>query len=437
MELIMLGLSHESAGVAVREQVTFAGESLAAGLAALMELPEILEGAILSTCNRTEIYAVVTDPAAGRKALRGWMSEFKGLSAEVLSAYFFWLDQVPAIAHLFRVTAGLESQILGEGQICHQVKEAHAAARDHRAIGAILDGLFRAALAAGKRSRSETDIARGAVSVSSAAIELAKERLGGLEDRTLLVLGTGKMGELAAKQLRTEGLKKAFFASRTFEHAERLAAEAQGTAIPFVNVAAVLVEVDLVFCCTGAPHHVLSAADLAPLLARREGRPLVMIDVSVPRNLDPALATLPDVTVCDLDDLRAIAARHRAARASVVREVESILSTEVAAFQQWLRTYALSPTITSWRSKVHATRAAELDRFWQRHAAKFTPDQRQLIDALAQSLLNKVMHGPLARLKEMSGLQQQSHASSLMTLFDLQVDTIEERYRRRPADYSA
>jgi glutamyl-tRNA reductase len=427
----MLGLSHASAPVEVRERVAFSGQGLAMGLSMMVSRPAILEGAILSTCNRTELYAVVSSPAEGREALKAFILEERDLPAEVFEEFFYFLEGEAAIRHLFRVSGGLESQILGEGQILSQVKDAQAAAQLHRTMGAVLDSLFRFAVTAGKRVRTETEISRGAVSVSSAAIELAKESLGGFDGKTIMILGTGKMGELAAKQLPSYNLDKIYVANRTLESAEQLAERIGGEAVPFHAMQDALEAIDMLVCSTGAPHYVLTPSEMKSVIANRDGKPLLIVDVSVPRNIDPALGDLPGITVYDVDDLQSVASKNRSERQAVAMEAEAILVAEISSYQTWLKNFRMTPTISSFRNKAHDLREQELGRFWDKHAHTFSPEQRQLVESMTQAMMNKFLHQPLTSLKGMNSLQQHHHASALQTLFDLNVEDFQEHYLRR------
>ncbi|HEY9856175.1 MAG TPA: glutamyl-tRNA reductase [Stenomitos sp.] len=431
MPILLLGLDHH-APVEVRERAAFLAAEREADLLALLERPGVVEAVILSTCNRTELYAVCSDPGA-HATLQGFLMERKGLTEREVEHHVTPMFQEEAAAHLFRVAAGLESQILGEGQILAQVKEALASAQACHASGAILDALFRRALTAGKRARTETDIARGAVSVAGAAVELARSLLGSLQGRAILLLGTGKIGEVAARQLASSGLSAIYLANRSLESASRLAELVKGEAVAYHDLGAVLGRVDVLLCCTGAPHHVLSAADLAPVVARRAGRPLLLIDLSVPRNLDPAIARLEGCRLCDLDDLRGLAERHRSERSLFVPMVEGILAQELAAFFTWQQGHQVAPTIAAWRSKLAMLQEQELDRFWLRHGGRFTAEQRRLVDEAIQALFDKLAHGPLSRLKELDGTRQQQLAEALVTLFDLNVEDVEPHQRRRLA----
>jgi glutamyl-tRNA reductase len=431
MQIVMLGMGHATAPVPVRERTTFAGASLAMGLSRLVAQDGVYEGVILSTCNRTEIYAVVEDGATGHAAIAHFLRTEKALEPETIAEYFQFLEGDAAVRHLFRVASGLESQILGESQILKQVKDAHAAAQLHRTTGTIIDALFRHALMAGKRARTETEISFGAVSTSSAAIELAKEKLGSLEGHTALILGTGKMGELAARHLNALGISRLLVANRTMESAERLAEQLAGTAVPFTSLHEVLEGVDLIFCATGAPHHVLGAADLEGAIARRPQRPMLVIDLSMPRNVAPEVAQLPGVLLYDIDGLETIAERNRTERAEAAEQVAALVEDEMRGFAAWGKNFQMGSTIASLKSKYNAIRDDELARFLGKHGQAFGPEQTALLEQLVNGLTNTLLHGPVSQLREMTAHEQAQHAHALAELGELKVEDTSERYQRR------
>lgn len=425
MFIHMLGLSHRTAPVEVRERFAVPAHGLREALVELVADPAVLEGVILSTCNRTELYALTAEAAP--EPLR----RFAASRGVVEGAGLIARREGEAVLHLMRVAAGLESQLLGEHQILSQIKEALAVAQQQRTSGAILDALFRFALSAGKRARSETGIARGAVSIAAAAIRLARERLGSLKGRSILILGSGKTGELAVKHLAGEGLGRIYVSNRTPEAARSLADLAGGEVVSLFALDEVLPRVDVLLCCTGAPHHVLSAADLEGMHARRGGRELLLLDLSMPRNLDPAIGALPGMRLWDLDGLEAIARTERQERRGEVGAVEALLEAERAAYMAWLRYFQMSPAIASLRAKAHRIRGHELERFLGKHAEGFTEEQRGLIEELSQAIVNKLLHGPLSRLRGMAPSQQRLHVGTLQELFELPVEDFAAHYRRR------
>ena len=269
------------------------------------------------------------------------------------------------------------------------------------------------------------------MSTSSSAIELARETLGSLEGRTALIMGTGKMGELAARHLNAQGVSRMLVTNRTLESAQQLADQLGGEAVPFTALHEMLHQVDMVFCCTGAPHHVLGAADLVPVMARRPEAPMLIVDLSVPRNVAPESADVPGVRLYDIDGLEGIASRNRDERSESARQVALLVEDEIAAFEDWVKNFQMGSTIASLKSKFNALREAELERFLGKHGAQFSPEQLALLEQLTQGLTNKLLHGPVSQLRDMSAMQQQQHAHTLVELFGLQVEDASERYQRR------
>ncbi|MBI6546431.1 MAG: glutamyl-tRNA reductase [Cyanobacteria bacterium NC_groundwater_1444_Ag_S-0.65um_54_12] len=418
MQIVQIGVSHQVAPLALRERVTFSSTEIAEALAKLAEDPRLAEVAMLSTCNRTELFAVTAGAARAREALRELLGEAKSLTKEELQC-FDWRVGQSAITHLFRVAAGVESQIIGEGQILGQVRQAASLARQAGVLGPVLDSLFRHAVSAGKRVRSESGISQGAVSIGSAAVELASSELGGLAGKTILLIGAGKIAEAALRHVADQGCKRIIVANRTAEAAIELATAIGGEAISFCGVESALREVDVAFCCTGAPHYVLSRCDLAPIVVQQPERLLLLIDVSVPRNIDPDVRALTGIKLFDIDDLSTIAERHRARRVGLLGKVEEILAQELAHFDTYLRSYAAAPTITSLRQKIEVLRAVEFQRFRDRMGNAFSEEQLVAIEALTRSLANKFLHEPTIGLKNTSGASYDLCATAIRELFNL------------------
>lgn len=419
MQIVLFGLSHDIADVSLRERAALTSRDAVEALSDILAQHEdIAEIAVLSTCNRTEFYAATEHPAQAREALAGFMAQRCGLPRETTDATCMWHVGDEAVGHLFRVAAGLKSQILGEGQILGQVRDAAKIAREAGALGPLLEALFRNAVSAGKRARSETAISQGSVSVGSAAVELAKDALGGLQGRTALLVGVGKIGELALKHLAAQGVTRIIVANRTLESAAELAQVVGGEAIPFFALKDAMAESDVVMVCTGAPHYILVGADFEPVASARGGRPLVMVDVSVPRNIDPEIGKLPGVSLFDIDDMKAVAERNRDERAFVVPVVENIIAEEMANWGAFLRSYQAAPFITGLRQKVEALRAQEFEAFARDMAASLTPEQLAAVERLTQTLTAKFLHEPTVRLRA-KGDQQSPHAAAICDLFGL------------------
>ncbi|MEB3205512.1 MAG: glutamyl-tRNA reductase [Candidatus Sericytochromatia bacterium] len=419
MPLLLIGLSHDTTPVALRERLAFSGPDAATALATWHEEGVAAELALISTCNRTEVYAVGDDADALEETLVAALARSRDLPEAQVRGLCRVRRGDEAVLHLVRVASGLESQILGEGQILGQVREASMTARRMGTLGPVLDALFRTAIQAGRRVRSETAIAQGAVSVGAAAVELARDHLGGYRDRTVLVIGTGKIGELALRQLSSEQPARILIANRTPESARALAEPFGAEAVPFPALAGALQVADVVLCCTGAPHHVLYRADLAPIMAARGGRPLLLLDVSVPRNLDPEMATLPGVALFDIDALTSLTERNRADRATWLPAAETIVLDAAQRFHASVQVQKVGPTIAGLRDKYESVRHAELTRFLERHGATLAPDQVSAVAELTRVIGTKFLHEPTVGLRHHAEAGAEDHARVIQELFGL------------------
>lgn len=419
MPLLLIGLSHDTTPVALRERLAFSGPETALALATWHEDGVATEIALLSTCNRTEVYALGPDADGLESALIAALARSRDLPEGQVRDLCRVRRDEEAVLHLVRVASGLESQILGEGQILGQVREASMTARRMGTLGPVLDALFRTAIQAGRRVRSETAIAQGAVSVGAAAVELAREHLGGYRNRTVLVIGTGKIGELALRQLSAEQPARILIANRTPESAQALAGPFGAEAIPFPALSEALREADVVLCCTGAPHHVLYRADLAPIMEARAGRPLLMLDVSVPRNLDPELATLPGVALFDIDALTSLTERNRADRATWLPAAETMVLEAAQRFHASVQVQKVGPTIAGLRDKFESVRHGELTRFLERHGATLSADQVSAVAELTRVIGTKFLHEPTVGLRHHAEAGAEDHARVIQELFGL------------------
>lgn len=414
MVILALGVHYKSAPVAVRERVAFAPDDLPTALAALREY--VAEGAILSTCNRTEIYALVGHVHSGGKNLRRFLSESRGVPAADLEPYLRWYCQEEAVRHLFRVAAGLDSMVLGEPQILGQVREAWTLARQAGSLGPVLENLFREAVVVGKRARRETGISRHAVSVSSAAVILARQVVGDLTGCTVAVIGVGKMGEQAAELLVENGARRLLVLNRTAARAQDLADRLGGQALPLDRLAEALVQADVVITSTGAPTPIVTAALVESLLARRAGRPLCLIDIAVPRDVEPAVGRLPRVRLYNIDDLQAVCTANLGERAREADRVEALVAEHVERFRLWWQAREVVPTIAALRQRAEEIRQAELARALAR-LGHLSERDRQVVSALSVAIVNKLLHRPITRLKEVA--DSRSYSRALRDLFGL------------------
>jgi glutamyl-tRNA reductase len=400
MLVMALGLSYKTAPLALMERMVFPPEALPSALAALRE--HSAHGIILSTCNRVEIYALVGHQESGRRALLRFLADYHGLTPRELSAYTYVCTQDDAVAHLFRVVAGLDSMMLGETQILGQVRAAYAAASRYGSPGPVLARLFHNAIEVGKRAHRETRICQSAGSLSAAAVGLARERLGDLAGRTALVVGAGETGRLTARTLRASGAGALLVANRTLEQAQVVARAVNAEAFALDAIEPALGRADVVISSTGARSYVVDAGAVRAAMAVRPARPLYCIDVAVPRDVDPAVADVPNVHLYNLDDLQFVCGAEADTRAPDVRQVERIVAEEGERFFRWWDQREVVPTITALRARADAIREAELAKAYAR-LGDLSERDRETIDALTAAIVNKLLHQPIVRLKERSG----------------------------------
>jgi glutamyl-tRNA reductase len=392
VKIALAGVSHHTASIELRERVAIdpdAAASLARELARNGDDP--VEAVVLSTCNRTELYVASTDQAAGEiadSALRA----LAGGDADALAPVAYRLSDESAALHLFRVAAGLDSLVPGEGEILGQVRDAY----ERGAPGPLLDRTFRMALHAGRRARLETAIGESPSSVPAAAAALAQQVFEGLEEKRVLLVGAGRTSELTARNLRSRGATVTAVANRTFEHAERLAQELGASALPLDDVEQALAEADIVVSSTSAPGFVLTAEQLVPALRARRGRPVLFVDLAVPRDVDPALASVDGCFVYDVDDLEAVVSASLEGRRAEAVHAERIVAAEADRFRAWQASLAVVPAITSLRALAEEIRSSELARV----QAKLPESERAVVDTVTAQIVNKLLHLPTIRMKE-------------------------------------
>lgn len=433
MQLFLLGLNHKTAPVEVREQLALPPSRLPLALRALREQAGAREAAILTTCNRAEIYAVGEADAAPR--LEQFLGEFHHLPVPGLRHHLYLKGEGDSARHLFRVASGIDSLVLGESQILGQVKGALEAARTHGAMGGVLDELFRRAISCGKRARSETAIGRGALSVGSAAVELARQIFGPLQGHTVLILGAGKISELTAQHLVASGARRILVANRTHQRARELAESfndlnaggataPQGAPENGVMARAIiwdefpqhLAEADIVIASTGAPGFVLSAEQAALAMKRRQ-RPLLLIDIAVPRDIDPLAHQLNNVFLYDIDDLQGVVRLNAAQRAGELSSVESIIEDEVAAWNGWYRGLGTQPLMAALARRAEDIRDREVETALSQ-MPDLSPREQDIVRALGRSISGKLMHAPLRHLRQ-AGASGSSDVAALRRAFAL------------------
>jgi glutamyl-tRNA reductase len=392
MALIVIGASHRTAPVEVREKFVFGPSDIPPSLAHLRSSADVRESVLLSTCNRTELYLVEgeDDPVPAVTAMLQ-----ARLGSDPTSHLYIRRDR-EAAAHLFRVAAGIDSMILGEAQIQGQVRDAWEISRSES--GAMLNRLFQSALQVGSRVRTETTIGRGAASVSSASVQLARQIFGSLNGRRAMVLGAGETAELALECLAAEGVRTAMVANRTFDRADALARRYGATAVNYDECWRKLHEVDLLICSTAAPHPVVTAAHVRPTLGQRGDHPLCILDIALPRDVEPAVGGLDNVFLYDLDDLRAVVASSLDRRRADLPTAEQVIGSEAEKYWEWVAGLAVVPVLTAFRSEMDRLRERELEHALRRMPA-MDPEQREAVERFSRALMNKFLHEPSVRLR--------------------------------------
>jgi glutamyl-tRNA reductase len=403
MPLAVVGVSHRTAPIELRERFAFGRAELPGALISLSEYTGA-ETVVLSTCNRTEVYMAGPD---GADLARAVLADRVGMAPEAAAPHLYVHRDRVAAEHLFRVSSGLDSMILGEPQIQGQVREAYAMARETAGasgpvVGPALNRLFQTALGVGGKVRSETGLGIGAASVSSAAVDLAKKIFGSLKGRRALVLGAGEMSETTLECLRGEGVRTAIVANRTWERARELAERWGGEAVRWEQFGSALAGVDIVICSTAAPHPVLTRERLRQALPNGAARPLCIIDIALPRDVEPAVGEEPNVFLYDIDDLQAIVSGNLDRRRAELPAAEQIVGAGVEDFWTWYSSLAVVPTIRALRDHGERVRQAEVERAL-RSLQHLSADDQQAIDALTRALLNKLLHSPTVRLRQAAG----------------------------------
>lgn len=418
MSVVVLGLSYKSAPLGLLERTTVDEVGLPKALHVLSDSEDLSEVVLLSTCLRTEVYAVADQFHHGVGGVRRTLAELSGVAVDELGEHLYCYYGDSAVSHLFAVAAGLESAVLGEGEVLGQVRRAWERAERERAAGPVLRALFRHAVEVGKRARSETAIGTGITSLSHAAVALAGQRLSGLAGRRALVLGAGAMGGQMAAGLAVAGAEVQVV-SRTWSRARAVAARAGATAVSPHGLPEALAQADVALTSTGATSVVLEEADLAPVMASRSGRPLLVVDVAVPRDVDPGVGRLGGVTLLDMDDLRAFAEAGLAGRRKEAGRVRVIVAEEVARYQGVSAARAVAPLVTALRDRAESIRRAELHR-WRARLEGLDPAQAEAVEAATRAVVAKLLHEPTVRLKRDAGSARGERLSeAARTLFDL------------------
>jgi glutamyl-tRNA reductase len=407
MKLLITGVSHKTAPVEIREGLAFREDALPAALADLTARAGVAEAVILSTCNRVEIAVAAEDGCDPERIVDDFLAERKPLAAGI-EQYLYRHRDREAVHHLFRVAASLDSMVVGEPQILGQLKAAYASAKKCGAVSGSLETLISRAFGVAKRVRSETGIGQMAVSVSYAAVELARKIFGSLERRTILIVGAGKMSELAARHLRRSGASEVFVANRTHERALEMARLFQGTAVEYTQLAATLPKADIVIASSGAPHYILLKADMQHAIAVRRNRPMFLIDIAVPRNIEPAVNEIDNVFLYDIDDLQEVVNANVRERMKEAGRAEAIVAEEVERTLARLKTAEVTPTIVGLQEQLEQIRMGELEKIRRRYGP-FTEKEEEALEALTRGIVNKIAHGPISELRHHAALPDGAH----------------------------
>ncbi len=420
-ELLAIGVSHKTAPVEVRERLALPDKRSAEFLRDLRGAADVHEAVAISTCNRTEIYLVVGDPVEAESVVLSMLARQAGIRPTGLASAIYSHRNCDAARHLYRVTAGLDSMIVGEAEVQGQVKRAYDGALAKETAGPLTNHLFKAALATGKRVRTETGIAERQLSLAGVAVGLAREQLGELAGRRVLLVGTGETGELTARALAGSGVNTVFVANRRRDRAIGLARKFGGETVPFDELPRELETADIVVTATSSPHLLLEAQELAEVMEHRRHRPLLLVDLAVPRDVDASAAGIPGVSLYDIDDLQAVIARNRRVRQAEARKAEGIVEEEIQHFATWLGGLEVLPTLAALRAR--STEIAE--QVVRENAGKWeSASDRDLerIDALARAVVNRLMHEPTVRMKELRDDRVHARMQLVRELFALADD---------------
>ncbi len=422
MNIVVVGLSHKTAPVEVREKLSIPEPQLENAIADLVSYPHIAEAAILSTCNRLEIYIVTPETEQGLREVTQFLCEHSNLPLHSLRQHLFMLLHSDAVMHLMRVAAGLDSLVLGEGQILAQVKNTHNLGQKYNGIKLILNRLFKEAIEAGKRVRTKTSIGTGAVSISSAAVELAQIKVQNLAASRVTIIGAGKMSRLLVKHLVAKGAYQIAILNRSRPRAEELASEfkqAELLIYPISEMMSVLAMSDLVFTSTAATEPLIDRAKLE--VALEPNRPLMLFDISVPRNVHGDVNELDNVQAFNVDDLKAVVAQNHESRRKMAMEAEKLLDEHVEAFDIWWRSLETVSTISCLRNKVEAIREQELEKALSRLGSEFAEKHQEVIEALTRGIVNKILHDPMVQLRSQQDIEARKRCmQALQMLFNLE-----------------
>ncbi|MEK6599321.1 MAG: glutamyl-tRNA reductase [Deltaproteobacteria bacterium] len=426
MNLIVVGLSHKTAPVEIRERLSFPAQTIGEPLNRLCTAYEINEGVIISTCNRVEVFAVTRDIEKGLWQVKKFLSEYHNIPLEGLDKHLYAYTSEDAVRHIFRVSSGIDSMIIGEPQILGQVKDAYGYALQHKTAGVIMNKLFHKAFSVAKRIRTETKIGSSAVSVSYAAVELAKKIFGTLEGKTAMLIGAGEMAELAARHLLSSGVQEIIVANRTYEKAIEMAKGFNGTPIMFREFTHYLKKVDIVIASTAAPKFIIHPEQIEEVIKERKNRSMFFIDISVPRNIDPLINNIDNIYLYNVDDLQGVVEANLKERAKEAKEAEAIINEELGNFHRWVKSLDVVPTIVALKKKFEEIRKGEMEKALS-GMNNLQEKDKETIDAMTKAIINKVVHDPVTHLKkEANKVEGDFYIEAARKLFDLDAEADKE-----------
>lgn len=420
MHILAAGINHKTAPVEIREKLSFLPAELSKAMQELKDKKSILENIVVSTCNRTEIYAVVDQLHTGRYYIKKFLADWFHLEKEEIAPYFRFYENEGAVEHLFRVTCGLDSMIIGETQILGQVRTSFKTAQEVKSIGTVFNFLFKQAVTLAKKSHAETDIGANAVSIGYAAVELARKIFGGLSSKHVVILGAGKMGELAVKNLHGQGIGKVTVINRTISKAKELASRFSGEAISLESIDQALINADILISSTGSNSYVINKDVMEKVNQKRKGKPLFIVDIAVPRDLDPAIAELDSVFLYDIDDLEGIVAENLKERQTAAEQVELFIEEAILEFNTWLNTLGVVPVISALRDKA-LTIQADTMKSLERKLPHLTERERRLLSKHTKSIINQMLRDPILKAKELAGdPDSEKHLQLFKEIFNIE-----------------
>ncbi|ALS74318.1 glutamyl-tRNA reductase [Planococcus rifietoensis] len=430
MHTLVVGVNYRSAPVSIREKLSFIESELPQAMQALQQQKSILENVIVSTCNRTEIYAVVDQLHTGRFYVKQFLASYFDIPMEQFSQYLFLHEQDEAIDHLFRVTAGIDSMVLGETQILGQVKSSFLAGQEIGTTGTVFNQLFKQAVTLAKRAHSETAIGENAVSVSYAAVELGKKIFGSLKNKHVVILGAGKMGELAIKNLQGSGADRITVINRTFEKAEVLADKFGGMAKPLNQLQCALLEADILISSTGSTDFVIDLELMQFVEKLRKGKPLFMVDIAVPRDMDPRIGDLQNVFLYDIDDMQGIVEANLAERERAAKQIAGMIEQEAEQFNDWLGTLGVVPVISALREKALGIQAETMESI-ENKMPDLTDREKKILNKHTKSIINQLLKEPILQAKEMGTAKKSREQLELfMQIFGIEEEVEEQREKQ-------